>query len=203
MKVAFIGATGELAKRILPELSGRGHTVTAISIHPEKTQQLPGVAAVMGNASDTKELVPLLKGHDVVVSSVRFDKYDQQALIDAVRQSGVPRYFVCGGSGTLLAPGTQTRIMDTPQFPPAYATFAKNAARFFDFLQAQKDLNWTYISPPPGFAPGERTGKFRVGKDELLVGADGKAAISYEDYAIAVVDELETPKHRGRFTVGY
>ena len=103
MKVAFIGATGELAKRILPELSGRGHTVTAISIHPEKTQQLPGVAAVMGNASDTKGLVPLLKGHDVVVSSVRFDKYDQQALIDAVRQSGVPRYFVCGGSGTLLA----------------------------------------------------------------------------------------------------
>ncbi|MDP3175793.1 MAG: NAD(P)H-binding protein [Phenylobacterium sp.] len=205
MKIAYIGASGEVGKRATAELVARGHQVTGISTHPDDIPKIEGLTAKAGDINDTDTLVPLLRGHDVVISSVQFVKYDHDKLIEAVKASGVPRYFVCGGSGTLLAPGTQTRIMDLPTFPAAAAGSASNAARFFGRLQEEKDLDWTYLSPPPppGFAPGERTGKYRLGKDEMLVGPDGKPGISYEDYAIAIADEIDNRKHSGRFTVGY
>ena len=204
MRVALIGATGAIGRRLAAELVSRGHGVTAISTHPELMPTDDNVTAVYGDINDAESMTELLRGHGVAVSCVQFAKYDHEALIKAVRASQVPRYFVCGGSGTLLVPGTTTRVMDTPTFPANYLVPARPAAAFFDRLREQTDLNWTYISPPPGFAPGERTGVFRLGVDELVIGADGKAAISYEDYAIAVVDELENPRHlRARFTVGY
>lgn len=206
MKIAYIGASGEVGKRVVPELVSRGHEVTAISTHPESAPKMPGVTAVEGNIDDEEKMTELLKGHDVVISSVQFGKYDHAKLLGAVKNSGAPRYFVCGGSGTLLAPGSDTRIMDLPNFPEAAMQPALNAARFFDRLQAEKDLDWTFVSPPPppGFSPdAPRTGKYRLGKDHLLIGPDGKPAISYEDYAIAIADEITDRKHRGRFTVGY
>ncbi|MGE3303857.1 MAG: NAD(P)-dependent oxidoreductase [Hyphomonadaceae bacterium] len=205
MKIAYLGATGKVGTHALRELSARGHAITAITTHPDAVEALTGVTVRAGDANDPAGLAPLLAGHDVIVSSIQFAKIDYAKLIAAVRASSVARYFVVGGSGTLLAPGTTTRIMDGPNFPPALLGNARAAAGFFDRLRAEKDLDWTYFSPPPMLGGGGRTGVFRIGGDELLVGPDGKATISYEDYAIALADELENPRYRGgkRFTAGY
>ncbi|MEO6472459.1 MAG: NAD(P)H-binding protein, partial [Aeromicrobium sp.] len=165
---------------------------------------LPGVTALAGNANDRQTLPQQIAGHDVVISSIQFLKTDHDSLIESVKASGVPRYFVNGGCGTLLVPGTTTRIMDTPEFPAPAAVPAAAAASFFERIQQESELNWTFLCPPPGIGPGERTGVFRVGHDELLTRPDGPPAISLDDYAIAIVDELENPSLvRQRFTVGY
>lgn len=204
MKVALIGATGVVGTPLTRELSSRGHQVTAITTHPEDVLDLPGVTAVDDNADDRESLPRQIAGHEVVISSIQFTKTDHDALIESVKASGVPRYFVNGGCGTLLVPGTTTRIMDTPDFPAVAAPFAAAAASFFDRLQQETELNWTFLSPPPAIGPGERTGVFRVGRDDLLTRPDGPPAISFDDYAIAIVDELENPSLvRQRFTVGY
>jgi putative NADH-flavin reductase len=205
MKIALVGASGNIGPRLTRELSDRGHHITAITIHPDLIDGLmPGVTPVAGDANDRATLPGQLAGHDVVVSSIQFKKTDHDALIESVKASRVPRYFVNGGSGTLLVPGTRTRIMDTPEFPAAFVGSAAAAAAFFERLQQETELNWTYLSPPPGIRPGERTGVFRVGRDELLTRTDGLPEISFEDYAIAITDELESPTLvRERFTVGY
>lgn len=204
MKVAVIGATGRVGPCITRELSVRGHQVTAISKHPKEIEQLPHVSPVLGDANNIETLVPLIKSHDVVVSSIQFSKIDPDVLIGAVKQSGVPRYVVVGGSGTLLMPGTTTRIMDTEKFPTEFANYAASAARFFEHLRREPGLNWTFLSPPPGIGTGERTGEFRLGLDEVLMDGDAFTTVSFEDYAIAFVDEVEQNRHSGRrFTVGY
>lgn len=201
MKVAVIGASGQAGSRITAELSRRGHAVTGIARDPAKIAALPGVTAKAGDAYDKAALAQLLAGHDAVISAVHFTASDPDILIGAVRESGVRRYFVVGGAGSLeVAPGL--RLIDTPEFPALYKAEASAGAEFLDRLRAC-DLDWTYLSPSAMFAPGERTGKFRIGGEQLLVGEKG-SSISMEDYAIAAVDELETPKHqRQRFTVGY
>ena len=204
MKVALIGATGAVGTPLTRELSSRGHLVTAITTHPEEVLDVPGVTALAGNANDRRALPQQIAAHDVAISSIQFHKTDHDALIESVKASGVPRYFVNGGSGTLLVPGTTTRLMDTPDFPAEFAPFAAAAARFFDRLQQETKLNWTFLSPPPGIGPGQRTETFRVGRDELLTRPDGPPTISFADYAIAIVDELENPSLvRQRFTVAY
>jgi putative NADH-flavin reductase len=204
MKVALVGATGNIGPRLVRELSNRCHEVTAITTHPDDVLDLPGVTPVAGDANDRSTLPALLAGHDVVVSSIGFWKTDHEVLIGAVKDSGVPRYFVNGGSGTLLIPGTTTRIMDTPAFPAAFADHAAAAAHFFDLLRQETELDWTYLSPPPGIRAGERTGVFRLGRDELLAVDEGLPEISFEDYSIAIVDELENHTlTRQRFTVAY
>jgi putative NADH-flavin reductase len=204
VKIAIIGASGPVGKCVVQELHNRGHVITGISTHPDLVPALPDVAAVYGDANDPATVSTLIRSHDVVVTSVQFLKTDPDILIPAVRSSGVPRYVVVGGSGTLLAPGTETRIMHTATFPANFAAPAEAAARFFDRLRKEPELDWTYLSPPPGFGPGERTGTFRIGRDEMLVDQDGKSAISYADYAIALADEIERPRHkRQRFTVAY
>ena len=121
MRIAYVGATGAVGKVVVPELSRRGLEVTAITTHPEQVEDLPHVTARAGDANDGPALAGLLKGHDVVVTSIQFAKTDPDVLIEAVKASGVPRYVVAGGSGTLLAPGTNTRLMDTPTFPANFA----------------------------------------------------------------------------------
>ena len=202
MKVALIGASGNAGSEILGELSRRGHQVTAIARNVEKIAALPGVVAKAGDANDKAGLSRLLTGHDAVVSSVHFTASDPDILIAAVRESGVKRYFVVGGAGSLeVAPGV--RLIDTPQFPAAYKAEAAAGGVFLDKLMAAGDLEWTFLSPAAMFVPGPRTGKFRLGLDQLLVGEKG-SEISFADYAIAVVDELEAPRHiRQRFSIGY
>ena len=138
-----------------------------------------------------------------MISSVHYTASDPALLLQAVRESGVKRYFVVGGAGSLeVAPGV--RLIDTPEFPAIYKTEATKGAEFLELLRTTAgDLDWTFLSPAAMFVPGERTGKFRLGKDQLLA-SDKGSSISFEDYAVAAVDELEKPAHiRERFTVGY
>ena len=200
-KVALIGASGNAWSRILKELSDRGHQITAIARSPERIPTLPGVTALKVDANDRAALAAALGGHDAVISSVHFTASNPDTLIGAVRDAGVQRYLVVGGAGSLLAGGK--RLIDSPDFPAAYRAEATAGAAFLATLQASNDLDWSFLSPSAEFVPGKRTGTFRLGQDDLLVNANG-SSISFEDYAIALVDELENPAHiRARFTVGY
>lgn len=201
-KIALIGASGNAGSRILKELSERGHAVTAIARNPDRIAPLPGVTAVAGDAGNRAGLVALLRGHDVVISAIHFTASDPEVLIGAARDAGVGRYIVVGGAGSLeVAPGK--RLLDSPDFPAAYLVEATAGAIFLDKLKAEDGLNWTFLSPSALFEPGARTGAFRLGTDQLLVSSEG-SRISFEDFAVALVDEIETPKHlRQRFTVGY
>lgn len=199
--IALIGASGRGGSRILKELSDRGHKVTAIARNPDRIATLPGVRAVEGNLFDEAGLAGLLRGHDAVVSAVHFTASDPLALIGAVRASGVQRYVVMGGAGSLLAGGKP--LIDSPDFPAAYKAEASRGTEFLELLKRSDDLDWSFVSPSAEIFEGERTGIFRLGKDELLVGPEG-SRISFEDFAVALVDEVEMPKHRRqRFTVGY
>ncbi|WJD72276.1 NAD(P)-dependent oxidoreductase [Pseudomonas asiatica] len=201
-RIALIGASGNAGSCILKELSDRGHTVTAIARNPERIATLPGVTAVQADAQDKAALSKLLAGHDAVVSAAKFGSTDPQTLIEAVRAAGVKRYLVVGGAGSLeVAPGQ--RVIDLPDFPDAYRPEASRGAAFLDLLKQEKELDWSFLSPSAEFVHGERTGVFRLGKDSLLSNEHG-SSISFEDYAIALVDEIEQPNHsRQRFTVGY
>jgi hypothetical protein len=202
MKIALIGASGNAGSRILAELSRRGHVVTAIVRNPERVAALPGVTAVKGDVYDVKNLAAVLKGHDVAISSVHFTASDPVKLIEAVHASGVKRYLVVGGAGSLeVAPGV--KLIDTPEFPAIYKAEASAGNVFLDLLKQEKQLDWTYLSPSALFEAGQRTGKFRLGKEQLLASEKG-SSISFEDFAIALADEIEKPAHsRQRFTVGY
>jgi putative NADH-flavin reductase len=202
MKIALIGASGNAGSRILAELSRRGHHITAIARHPEKVQALPGVTPQQADVGDAAGLAAAIKGHDAVISSVHFTASDPRKLIAAVQEAGVPRYLVVGGAGSLeVAPGV--KLIDTPEFPAIYKAEASAGGAFLDLLRQQPALDWSYLSPSAMFVPGERTGKFRLGGDQLLANDEG-SSISFEDYAIALADEIEKPAHRRqRFTVGY
>lgn len=203
MKIALIGATGFIGARLLAELTSRGHQVTAIVRNPEKVLPGAGVSARQGDVYDKDGLAALLAGHDAVISSVHYSASDPELLLAAVKQSGVKRYLVVGGAGSLeVAPGV--KLFDTPQFPAIYLDEAKKGGAYLDLLKAESALDWSFLSPSALIEPGERTGKFRLGQDQLLVDGNGQSRISAEDYAVALVDELEKPAHsRQRFTVGY
>lgn len=203
MKIALIGATGFIGSRLLAELTSRSHQVTAIVRNPEKVPQGAGVTAKKGDVYDKDGLAALLAGHDAVISAVHFTASDPATLLAAVKQSGVKRYLVVGGAGSLeVAPGV--KLFDTKEFPAIYLDEAKKGGAYLDLLKGENGLDWTFLSPSALIEPGERTGKFRLGKDQLLVDDKGQSRISAEDYAIALVDELEKPAYsRQRFTVGY
>lgn len=203
MKVAIIGGTGRAGTEISAELARRGHQVTAISRHPENAVDAAGVTAVAGDVQHPDALVEAIRGHDVVVSAVMFSDTDPASLVGVVRESAVPRYLVVGGAGSLeVAPGVA--LITTPEFPEAYKAEAGKGADFLTYLRGVDDIDWTFLSPSAYFFVGDRKGSFRLGKDALLVDADGNSSISYADYAIALVDEIEQPQHsKARFTVGY
>ena len=202
MRVALIGASGNAGSRILSELVIRGHSVAAIVRNPDAVPKLANVKAKKGDVYDQAGLAELLQGHDAVISSVHFTASDPAKLIAAVRESGVKRYLVVGGAGSLeVAPGL--KLIDALDFPEAYRSEATAGAAFLDRLRQDQDLDWTFLSPSAMFVPGERTGVFRLGLDQLIANEAG-SSISFEDFAIALVDELEKPTHiRRRFTVGY
>lgn len=203
MKIAVIGGTGRAGSRIVEELSRRGHDVTVIVRHPEKLSARPGVTAVRGDVFDVDGLAKAVAGHDVAVSAVHFTASDPGRLIAAAKQARIRRYLVVGGAGSLeVAPGVA--LVSTPGFPAAYKAEAEKGGVFLDLLRREADLDWTFLSPSALFVEGERTGKFRLGGDQLLTDAAGKSWISFEDYAVALADEIERPAHsRQRFTVGY
>lgn len=203
MKVVILGVSGRAGSRLLHELLQRGHQVTGIARDVSRVPAQPGLNLASADVADSERLVPLLRGHDAVISTTRFVGSDAASLISAVKAAGVPRLLVVGGAGSLeVAPGVA--LIDTPEFPDAYKDEAGAGRDFLNVLRIEQALDWTFLSPSALFEPGERTGHFRLGRDSLLVDANGNSAISMEDYAIALVDELEKPQHsRQRFTVGY
>jgi putative NADH-flavin reductase len=203
MKIALIGISGRVGSRLAAELLKRGHAVTGIARDVSNVEPKPNLRLDAADANHSESLAPLLEGHDVVVSSARFVSTDPGAVIAATKKAQVPRLMVVGGAGSLeVAPGVA--LMDTPEFPEAYKPEARGGRAFLEALRAEKTLDWVFLSPSAEFEPGERTGKYRLGGDQLLMDAKGRSWISMEDYAIAFADELEDPKHsRQRFTVGY
>jgi uncharacterized protein len=203
MNIALVGATGNVGTRLISELTRRGHHVTAIARHPDKLQAQADVRPVAGDVQNDDALAAVIAGHDAVIHSVKFLSTNPVKVIAATKAAKVPRLLVVGGAGSLeVAPGLT--LVNSPDFPPEYKPETLAGVKFLDVLRGEKELDWTFLSPCLFFIPGERTGKFRLGKDQLLVGADGQSRISMEDFAIALVDELEKPQHpRDRFTVGY
>ena len=215
MKIALIGATGFVGTALVAELLQRGHQVTALARNPTKLDVRPNLAAKALDAYDPDAVAAAVKGHDAVVSAfnpgwddpalyAQFMK-GSQAIVGGVEQSGVKRLLVVGGAGSLfVAPGVQ--LVDTPEFashvPPNIVPGAKAARDALTALRGNAVLDWTFLSPPAMLAPGERTGRYRVGGEDLLMAGAAPAGISVADLAVALVDELETPRHvRARFTV--
>jgi len=203
MKIALIGATGNVGSRLLDEALRRNHQVTAIARKASSLTPRAGLVTHDIDLHDSAALASVLQGHDAVISSARFAGIPAAAIVTPVKQAGVPRLLVVGGAGSLeVAPGVA--LIDTPQFPAEYKEEAGAGRDFLLELRKEQELAWTFLSPSAMFVPGERTGVFRLGQDQLLSSADGKSWISMEDFAIALLDELEQPQHvRSRFTVGY
>ncbi|MFI6598137.1 NAD(P)-dependent oxidoreductase [Nonomuraea sp. NPDC050536] len=201
MKILLFGATGMIGQRIAAELAKRGHEVTGVS---------RSGGPVKGDVADAGTLA---RGHDVVISAISPPRDGTEpeapfldanrALIDGVRQAGVNRLIVVGGAGGLkVAPDLD--LVDTPDFPDIYLKEARAQRSNLEIYRGVDDLDWTYISPAAEIAPGERTGTYRVGGDELLTDDEGRSFITAEDYAVAVADEVEKGGHpRSRICVAY
>ena len=202
-KIAIIGATGRAGSQLLEEALRRGHSVTAIARDTSKIDPREGVAGKAVDALDAAALQAAIAGHDVVISAAHFAMLPASAVVGPVKKAGVKRLLVVGGAGSLLLPDG-TRVIDSEGFPEVYKAEASAGAEFLANLREERDLDWTFLSPSAEFVEGERTGTFRLGQDDLLVSSAGRSWITFADYAIAMLDEVEAPKHsRQRFAVGY
>jgi uncharacterized protein len=214
MHIALIGATGFVGAPVLSELLSRGHQVTVLARTPSKLAPQVGLSVLAADALDAQQVARAVAGHDAVISAYNpgwsepkihaLFLQGSQAILDGVKQAGVKRLLVVGGAGSLyVAPGVQ--LVDTPQFPAEYKQGALAARELLTRIQQETTLDWSFVSPPIGLAPGQRTGHYRLGADELLPGqGEQPAGISVADLAVAIVDEIETPRHlQRRFTVAH
>ncbi|KPH60479.1 3-beta hydroxysteroid dehydrogenase [Novosphingobium sp. ST904] len=202
MKIAVLGASGRAGSEIVKEAAARGHEVLAIARNPEKIAAAPGVTAEAGDAADPEALAALIAGSDAVISALHFD-VPAETLLSAIRKAGVSRLLVTGGAASLeVAPGK--RLIDSPDFPEEWKPFAMGGITFLDALRKTDDVDWTFFSPAALIFEGPRTGSYRPGTDQLVTDEAGESKISFADYAIAMVDELEAHNHsRARFTAAY
>lgn len=216
MKIVLFGATGNVGRRIAAEALRRGHEVVGVVRDPSAvTSPDPRVTLVKGDATRAEDVAAAVRGANAVVSAISPRPNarglaapslaaNSRALIAGLNSAGVRRVLYVGGASSLeVAPGKA--LADQPDFPEAYKAEAREGREALAVWRGEaKGLDWTYLSPAAEIAPGERTGKYRMTDDQLLVDAKGHSAISFEDYAVAVVDELEHPKHVGRrFGVAY
>jgi putative NADH-flavin reductase len=213
MKIALIGATGFVGAAILQEALNRGHEVTAIVRNPEKLQVHPKLHPQKGNVYLEDDVARLVAGHNAVISAFNPgwsnpDIYDEQvngtrAIINGVKKAGIKRLLFVGGAGSLeVRPGVQS--VDLPGFPAEYKQGALATREALALLRQESGLEWSFLSPSADVFPGQRTGTFRLGTDQLLKDAKGQSRISVQDYAMAMIDEVEKPNHiQQRFTVGY
>lgn len=213
MKITIFGAAGEVGSRIVTEALARHHTVTAIVREASQFSKLPqNVTPLTGNASSVKDVVALSEAQDLIISALRpptgyeTELIDMtQSLLDGVAQSNT-RIIIVGGAATLKLPGQgDTTVLTAPDFlPQDVINIARACAAQHELCRANQDANWTYASPPAMLIPGQRTGSYRLGADELLVDKEGVSQISMEDFAVALLDEAEQVKHRrARFTAAY
>ncbi|HUI15204.1 MAG TPA: NAD(P)H-binding protein [Xanthobacteraceae bacterium] len=198
--IALVGMTGNIGSRILNEALARGHRVTGTTRSAVNLPARDGLTVATVHPANADALAKVLNGHDVVVVSLKWDVNDVDAVIDAIRRSKVRRALIVVGAGSLRRADGRLHFdhMATPS--PA----SKPAMVALDKLRQVDDFDWTAISPPTSIKPGERTGKFRLGTDTMVVDAADHGQISREDFAVAILDEIEVPRHVGRrFTVGY
>jgi uncharacterized protein len=210
MKVALYGATGAAGSRILKELVSRGHHVTAVVRDAAKLPQSgPNVRVKQGDLSDPKSITAAVGDVEAVISAYGPPKNDLEAIegvterqVEALKGKTGVRLIVVGGAGGLnIAPGLT--LVDSQFMPEPYKPIARAHVKAFHVLKAST-IDWTYFAPAALFEPGQRTGEFRLGKDELIANTQQESRISMEDYAVALVDELEKPRHRRqRFSIGY
>jgi putative NADH-flavin reductase len=209
MKVVLFGATGKSGSRLLNELVSRGHQVTAVARDTSKLSATAAIKIKQDDLSDARRTAEVMRGADAVISAYAPPADDTDALVgvterqvEALRQAGVERLLVVGGAGGLeVAPGVS--LIASGHLPAPYLPIATSHVKALDVLR-KSDVNWTYVAPAAYFEPGTRTGKFRLGSDELITAANGESRISMEDYAIAMVDELEKgANRRKRVSVGY
>ena len=214
-KVVLIGASGFVGSAILNEALNREIQVTAVVRHPEKIKiQNENLIIKKADVSSLDEVAEVCKGADAVISAFNPgwdnpDIYDETikvylTIMDGVKKSGVSRFLMVGGAGSLfIAPGI--RLVDSGEVPEKLLPGVKALSDFyFHFLKKEKEIDWVFFSPAADMAPGVRTGRYRLGKDDMIVDIVGNSHISVEDYAAAMIDELEHPKHhQERFTIGY
>jgi len=216
MKIVVIGATGNIGRRIAKEALSRGHQVIGVVRDPSAVQAPdPRVRLVKGDATRPDDIADVVKGADAVVSAISPRpnarglpapslQANARALIAGLRAAGVKRVLYVGGASSLeVAPGQA--LADQPDFPEIYRAEAREGREALAVWRNEAEgLDWTYLSPAVEIGPGERTGQYRTTGDQVLVDAAGKSFISFEDYAVAVLDELERPRHIGRrFGVAY
>jgi putative NADH-flavin reductase len=201
--IALIGATGNIGGRVLDEALSRGHRVTGTTRDAAKLPPRTNLTPVVVNTADVEKLAAVLKNHEVVAASIKWNEADIHQVLDAIRRSGVKRALFVIGAGSLIRSDGRTHfehMADKGIQPPT----SKPAALAYEAIRAAQDLDWTAISPPASIQPGQRTGRFRLGLDHLLEDDKGVSLISREDFAVAIVDEIETPKHvKQRFTAAY
>ncbi|WP_169195491.1 NAD(P)H-binding protein [Devosia sp. MC1541] len=202
MKVAMLGASGRAGSEITKELARRGHVVLAVDTNPDTVLTAPGVTPVKGDAFDAAALSKLIEGCDVVISALRFD-VPAATLLAAAKQAGIGRVLFTGGAGSLeVAPGV--RLIDAPGFPDEARPFVQGGITFLEDLKGDTEIDWIFFSPAADFFAGPRLGHYRLGGNTLVTDEAGVSKISFADYAIAMVDELEQHKHsRERFTAAY
>ncbi|MFI9274564.1 NAD(P)-dependent oxidoreductase [Kitasatospora sp. NPDC052896] len=213
-KIAVFGANGSIGSRIVREALSRGHQVTAVVRDPAKvTERHPALTVVAGDVLDPASVAAAAKGQDVLVSAVGGGdgpghlatiEPAARSLVAGLRQLGAeaPRLIAIGGAGSLRTPDG-TKVWDTPGLPDWLLQIMHAHGDALDFYRTVSDVRWTNLSPAGTIEPGERTGHYRTALEDLVATADG-SRISTEDYAVALVDEIEQPKHVGeRFTVGY
>ena len=203
MNIVLAGATGNIGSRILDEALRRGHRVTGLSRDPAKLAAREGLQAKKASTTEVTAFADALRGHDAAILSVKWNENDVHRVLDALRKAGVKRCLFVVGAGSLLRADGRTHfdhMADKGIQPPT----SKPASLAFEKIKTATDLDWTAISPPASIQPGERTGKFRLGHDHLLEDDKGRSEISREDFAIAIMDEIEKPTHiRQRFTAAY
>ena len=202
-KIILIGATGNIGRCILDEALSRGHPVTAITRDAGKLAARPGMTVKQGDTHEVEAMAGLLAGHDVAIASVKWNENDVAQVIEAVRRAKVPRGLFVVGAGSLLRADGRTHLehmTEAGSVPPT----SRPAALALDHIRMVDDFDWTAISPAASIQPGQRTGRFRLGTDRLIEDAQGKSFISREDFAIAIVEEIERPQYRRRrFTAAY
>jgi len=214
-KIVLIGASGFIGSAILKEALDRGHEVIAVVRHPEKiTIKHKNLIVKQSDVSILENVTEACKGAEIVISAYNpgWKNPDiaeettrvYRILLEGIRRTGVKRFLVVGGAGSLfISPGK--RLLDAGIIPDSFLPAVRSLASFYsDDLKNEKTIDWVFFSPAGNIAPGKRSGKFRLGKDDMIFDSEGKSNISVEDYAMAMVDELEKPiHHRERFTIGY
>ena len=213
MKITILGAAGNAGSRVVAEALSRSHEVTAVVRSATSSNYLPiGVTVLTGDAGNARDVAEISAGQDVIISAIRPAPGNKRetvattnALMDGLAQTGV-RLLVIGGAATLSVPNTggKTVLEDANFLPVSARHIGKASADQLAACLAETRVDWAYLSPAAQLAPGERTGNYRLGTDELLLNAEGKSTISMEDLAVVIVDEAERPQHhQTRFTAGY